>query len=113
MIREAETKAKYYETRATIAHQYHQHKMAQNYYRKARIQYKRLKGLLSWNNHLKTGKTLKNSMTIAHATNMSGKNKSASIQKYGKIAIRKIIAIAVHTVLRNAHIMYSIQVHQS
>ena len=47
MIREAETKAKYYETRATIAHQYHQHKMANNYYRKARIQLIKLKGLLS------------------------------------------------------------------
>jgi len=47
MIREATRKAKYYETRADIAYKYHQHKMAQNYYRKARIQYKRLKGLLS------------------------------------------------------------------
>ena len=45
MIREAETKAKYYENRANIAATWHQHSMARKYYRKARIQYIKLKSL--------------------------------------------------------------------
>ena len=46
MLREAETKAKYYENRADIAAKWHQHGMAQRYYRKARIQYNKIKSLL-------------------------------------------------------------------
>jgi len=46
MLREAETKARYYENRADIAKTWHQLKMANNYYRKARIQYIKLKSLL-------------------------------------------------------------------
>ena len=46
MIREAERKAQYYENRANIAHKWYQYNMANKYYRKARIQYVKLRGLL-------------------------------------------------------------------
>ena len=46
MIKEAEIKARYYENRADIAALWHQPKMAHNYYRKARIQYNKIKSLL-------------------------------------------------------------------
>ena len=47
MIREAARKARYYEAKAVIAVNYHHHKLAHIYYRKAQIQYRRLKGLLT------------------------------------------------------------------
>ena len=47
MIREAETKAKYYEALANTAVKYMQPAMASHFYRKARIQYHILKGLLT------------------------------------------------------------------
>jgi len=46
MIKEAERKAKYYETRAGIAAKWYQTQMANKYYRKARIQYIKLRSLL-------------------------------------------------------------------
>ena len=46
MIKEAETKAKYYENRANIAATWHRHSMAHKYYRKARVQYNKIRSLL-------------------------------------------------------------------
>ena len=46
MIKEAETKAQYYENRADIAAKWYQTQMANKYYRKARIQYIKLRSLL-------------------------------------------------------------------
>ena len=46
MIKEAETKARYYENRANIAAKWNQTGMAKKYYRKARIQYNKIKSLL-------------------------------------------------------------------
>ena len=46
MIREAERKAQYYETRANIAAKWYQYNMARKYYRKARVQYNKIKSLL-------------------------------------------------------------------
>ena len=46
MIKEAEIKAKYYENRGDIAAKWYQYGMARKYYRKARIQYNKIKSLL-------------------------------------------------------------------
>ena len=51
MIREVEARAKLYHTQAAIAIDHRNHTLANIYYRKARIQYRRLKGLLTNKKH--------------------------------------------------------------